>query len=230
MKVTITEEIYIENEEISKMCHTSNNLYNRVNPFLRQQFINKEKLSSYNEPVKTLQNPSEHDGNNYQKLPAQTAQWIVKKVKQSWISFFNAMKEWKKQPERFNGMPKPPAYKNKNGEYMLIFTNYLCHIKEGILKFPEIMNMEVETRLRDIDLREVRIIPKGVRYVVEIVHRKDRVNFKAEDSKRIMGIDMGLSNIVSIADNISSDGVEGIEYPRGLSISEFKMISSKGGC
>ena len=97
------------------------------------------------------------------------AQWSIKKVKQSWTSFFGAMRSYKKNPELFNGVPKPPKYKHKNGEFMLVFTNQQCSIDNGILKFPKIMDLEVETRLDDIDLREARIIPSGVGYNVEIV-------------------------------------------------------------
>jgi len=51
-------------------------------------------------------------------------------------------------------MPKPPKYRNRNGEFILIFTNQQCSIHDGILRFPGIMGMEVKTRLADTDLRE----------------------------------------------------------------------------
>ena len=70
-------------------------------------------------------------------------------------------------------MPKPPKYKEKNGEFMLIFTNQQCHMENGILKFPRIMELEVKTRLDNMDLREVRIIPQGTGYTVEIVYEKE---------------------------------------------------------
>jgi len=88
------------------------------------------------ELVKKFQVPDENnENNNYQKLPAQTAQWTIKKVKQSWNSFFKAMRTWKKHPEKFLSRPKLPGYKSKDGEFMLIFTNQQCHIDDGILKF-----------------------------------------------------------------------------------------------
>lgn len=34
----------------------------------------------------------------------------MRKVKDSWNSFFKAMNEWKKYPDRFVGMPEPPKY------------------------------------------------------------------------------------------------------------------------
>ncbi|MEM3197820.1 MAG: hypothetical protein QW431_07760 [Conexivisphaerales archaeon] len=47
----------------------------------------------------------------------------MKKVKEAWNSFFRAMKSYKKNPELFKDKPKMHEYKNKNGEFMLIFTN-----------------------------------------------------------------------------------------------------------
>ncbi|MGC8629568.1 MAG: RNA-guided endonuclease TnpB family protein, partial [Thermoplasmata archaeon] len=103
MKVKRTEEIYIgENDTISVLCHISKNLYNQANYVLRQQYLNHERLSGYNALAKQFTVPSDvDDNNNYQKLPAQTAQWTIKKVKQSWNSFFKAMKAWEKHPEEF---------------------------------------------------------------------------------------------------------------------------------
>ena len=91
------------------------------------------------------------------------------KCKESWTSFFGALRSYKKNPELFNGVPKPPKYKHRDGEFMLVFTNQQCSIAHGILKFPKIMDLEMETRLDNVDLREVRIIPLGVGYNVEIV-------------------------------------------------------------
>ncbi|PYB68910.1 transposase, partial [Thermoplasma sp. Kam2015] len=90
------------------------------------------------------------ENNNFQKLPAQTAQWTIKKVKESWNYFFRALKTYKKHPELFSGPPRPPKYKNKDGEFILIFTNQQCSIDNGILKFPKIMDLEVKTRLDDV--------------------------------------------------------------------------------
>ncbi|MVT12711.1 MAG: IS200/IS605 family element transposase accessory protein TnpB [Euryarchaeota archaeon] len=209
MKVKRTEQIYIgENETISKLCHISKNLYNQTNYVLKQQFIKKEKLSSYNDLIKLFQNPSENDEeNNYQKLPAQTAQWTIKKVREAWSSFFKAMKEWKKHPEKFTEMPKPPKYKNKNGEFILVFTNQQCKIEDGLLKFPKIVDLEVETRLENVNLREVRIIPQGVGYIIEIVYEKEIEDIAKGEPHRIMGIDIGLRNIVTIGDSISKEGI-----------------------
>ena len=209
MKVIRTEQIFIcGNGAISSMCHISKNLFNQTNYILRNQFFRKEKMAGYKDLAKQFAEPSDmEENNNFQKLPAQTAQWTIKKVKQSWTSFFGALRSYKKNPELFNGVPKPPKYKHRNGEFMLIFTNQQCSIAHGILKFPKIMDLEVITRLDDIDLREVRIIPSGVGYNVEIVYSKEISDISELSPKRILGIDIGVRNIITIGNNISDKGI-----------------------
>nr|MDA8143095.1 transposase [Thermoplasmatales archaeon] len=209
MKVNRTEQIYIRgNDTVSMMCHLSKNLFNQANYVLRQQFIKKEKMTGYTDLVKSFQAPSEEDEhNNYQKLPAQTAQWTIRKVKQAWNSFFGSIREYRKHPEKFSGRPKPPGYKEKNGEFLLIFTNQQCSMENGILKFPKIMELDVRTRLNGVNLREVRIVPQGTGYTVEIVYEKEISGIVDMNPKRIMGIDIGVRNIVTIGDSISEDGI-----------------------
>ncbi|MEM0142478.1 MAG: transposase [Candidatus Parvarchaeum sp.] len=210
MKEIRTEQVYLnENETISRMCHFSKGLYNQVNYILRSQFLNHEKLAGYNKLAHQFSISSGiEDYDNYQKLPAPTAQWTIKKVTQTWNSFFKAVKSYKKHPKNFSAMPKPPKYKSKNGEFILTFTNQQCSIHDGILKFPKKMGLEVKTRLdQNIDLREVRIIPQGVGYTVEIVYAKEIMGILETKPERVMGIDIGVRNLVTIGNNISEQGI-----------------------
>jgi putative transposase len=238
MKIIRTEQIFIRgNGTVSTMCHISKNLFNQANYILRNQFFRKEKIAGYKELVKEFAEPSDIDeNNNFQKLPAQTVQWTIKKVKQSWTSFFGALKAYKKNPELFNVVPKPPKYKHKNGEFMLVFTNQQCHIENGILKFPKIMNLEVETRLDNIDLREVRIIPNGVGYNVEIVYSREISGISDISPKRILGIDIGVRNIITIGNNISKNGIavkggvlKSINQYFNKELARLKSINDKQG-
>ena len=90
---------------------------------------------------------------------------------------------------------------------MLIFTNQQCSIVGGILKFPKIMNLEVKTRLENVDLREVRIIPEGAGYNLEIVYAKEITDFNELNANRILGIDVGVRNIITMGNNISKKGI-----------------------
>ncbi len=215
MKTIRTEQVYIGyDEHISKLCHLSKNLFNQTNYILRQQFIKKEKMTGYIDLVKSFQNPSEDDDhNNYQKLPAQTAQWTIKKVKHAWNSFFKSIKDYNKHPEKYLGRPRIPKYKNKDGEFILTFTNQQCSIENGILKFPRTINVDVKTRLDDVNLREVRVVPQGVGYTVEIVYEKDVPDSIVTKTTRALAIDIGVNNLVTIVNSI---GVQPIAVKGGM--------------
>jgi len=148
---------------------------------------------------------------NYKNLNAQTAQQILKVLDRSWISFFKAIKEWSKNPDKFIGRPKLPNYKQKDGEALLIFTNQQVTIKDHILSFTKKLPLKIKTRLPDnTNLREVRIIPKGLNYICEIIYKKQseegeinkRWYAKIHNGNRVIGIDLGLRNVVTIANNI----------------------------
>jgi len=135
-----------------------------------------------------------------QKLPSQTAQQILSLVDKNWKSFFNSIKKWRLQPRKYLGRPRPPKYKKKNGEFVLIFTNQQCRIKEGYLYFPERVAISpIKTRIKN-QIHQVRVVPKGLYYVVEIIYEKDVKNLNL-DKKRILGIDLGLANIVTMVNN-----------------------------
>jgi len=139
---------------------------------------------------------------NYKALPAQTAQQTLRVLERSWKSFFRAIKDWKKHPKKYFNRPKMPRYKEKSGEHLLVFTNQQCRIKNGEIRFPEKVGLKVETRLDEkTDLREIRIIPKGVGYFLEVVYQKTVETLRLDES-RIAGIDLGLRNIATIANNI----------------------------
>jgi Probable transposase. len=61
----------------------------------------------------------------------------------------------------------------------------------------------VKTRLnKETNLREVRAIPKGVGYVVEVVYEKEVEEPKNVNEDRIAGIDLGVTNLATVGNNI----------------------------
>jgi IS605 OrfB family transposase len=117
------------------------------------------------------------------------------------------MKEWKVHPEKFHDRPKLPKYKAKNGNFTLIFTNQQVRLKSGILRFPKKIGLEVKTRLGDdTNIREVRIVPKGTGYWLEIVYEKE-VETQKLNGDNIAGIDVGTRNIVTMVDNTGNQPI-----------------------
>ncbi len=202
VKMKRTEKMHLDgNEELSNLCHLSKNLYNEANYVIRQEFFETGEWIRYNELANTMKYSE-----NYQQLPAQTAQQTLRLLDRNWKGFFNAMKEWKQHPERFQGRPSPPSYKNKAGEFVLIFTTQQAHLWDGLLALPRMIQEvigKIETRLdgEKHSLREARIVPKPVGYSLQVVYEKE-INVPDRNNDRVAGIDLGVRNLVTVANNI----------------------------
>jgi putative transposase len=197
VKVTRTERIWLKpHKNVSWFCHLSKNLYNGGNYLIRQEFFNNGKWIRYNSLYHLLKT-----SDNYQLLPAQTAQQVLIILDRNWKSFFNAIKEWKKHKSKFQRKPKPPGYKPKNGEFLLVFTNQQVKLKGSIMFFPRKVSFQLKTRLHDkTDIREVRIFPKGVGYVAEIAYKK-KINPEILNNNNIIAIDLGVRNLITAVNN-----------------------------
>ena len=197
MIITRTEQILIKpHKTLSLFCHLSKNLYNEGNYLIRKQFFKTNEKIRYNALYHSLKTSK-----NYQELPAKTAQQVLIILDRNWTSFFNAFKEWEKDKSKFKAEPRIPKYKPKNGESLLVFTNQQVKIKDGLLFFPKKLDFKVKTRLPAItDIREARIIPKGIGYVVEIVYQK-KISPKLLNKDKIIAIDLGVRNLITTVNN-----------------------------
>jgi putative transposase len=206
MKANRVESIYIKSSDIiSDFCHRSKNLYNNANFTIRQELKESGKWLRYSDVERLMKEKEEF--NDYYTMPVQSSQQTLKRLDKNWKGFFASMKAWKKNPEKFKSRPRPPKYLKKNGQTIITFTNQQCKIREGILKFPKMIDMEVKTRLPDdTDLREVRVVPMGTGYTVEIVYQVDIPDPKSKEN-RIGAIDLGLRNIIAFGDNTGGEPV-----------------------
>lgn len=197
------EKIQFHSKEIGELCHKSKNLYNFANYIVRQELFNEGKWIRYNELYKLVK-----DSEPYRAFPAKSAQQTLKMLDRNWKSFFEAMKAFKKTPELFTGMPRPPGFKDKDGEAILIFTNQQVKIKDGMIKFPKIVPLSIRTRLPEsTNLREVRIIPKHAGYTCEIVFEKEINDPVTPNTGRVLGIDPGSTNLITIANNFGENPI-----------------------
>lgn len=105
---------------------------------------------------------------DYKNLPAQTNQLTLKLLEKDWKSFFMANNEYKINPSKFKGKPKPPKYAKKDGRKITKFTNQSCLIKNKndkvYLSFPKTkltleLGKEIGSKINK--LKEVRIIPNS---------------------------------------------------------------------
>lgn len=192
----LTEQIYLKpSKEISRLCHLAKNLYNEANFEFRQFFFQLGEYINYYDLQVMLKK-----ADCYKQLPAQTSQQTLNLVIMNWKAYFAALKTYKIHPNKFVGRPHPPNYKEKDGEGIIIFTNQNTRVKDGFIQFPKKTNLpSVKTRIQQY--QQVRILPRGIGYMLEIIYNVPEVDLKLNPNN-VIGIDLGLNNLATIANNI----------------------------
>lgn len=189
-------------EMLKDFCFKSKNLYNSANYQIRQKFINENIYLNYYNMDKLMKSIISEEGfvNDYKEMPtAQSAQQCLRLLDKNWKSFFKSIKEWKKNKEKYQGMPKLPKYKKKSGMNILILTNCDCKIKESKIKFPKVFNgFELNTKVSN--LQQVRIIPRNDYFIIEVVYNKEIKDLK-EDNGKYVSIDLGVNNLMALTNN-----------------------------
>ncbi len=163
--VQLAERVQVrKTPTLSLLCHRAKNLYNLANYYVRQELFYLESVSTYYDLDFIL-----HGQPAYQALPAQTAQQVLRQVAGDWRSFLAACKAYRDDPTKFLGVPRPPRYKSRGGESIAFFTSQQCKIIDGWLRFPRRAGLpRIQTRITH--LQQVRVVPKGIYYVIEVVH------------------------------------------------------------
>ncbi|MFX1363386.1 MAG: RNA-guided endonuclease InsQ/TnpB family protein [Promethearchaeota archaeon] len=231
MNVKLTEVIQVNYSlELSHLSHLAKNLYNLANWYVRQHFFNLNTLLSYYDLDFILKNKDA-----YRILPSQTSQQILKYVNRAWKSYFRGLEEYKRNFKKFKKKPEIPRYKKKSGESVVIFTNQQCKIKNGYLYFPKKVNLEpIKTRITK-RLKEVRIVPLGVKYKVELIYEKEVRDLKL-DKAHMLSIDLGLNNLITVVNNngckpfiIKGGMVKSINQYYNKQLAYYRSIENKKG-
>ena len=149
---------------------------------------------------------------DYKSLPSHVNQGVMKQVYSDWSSFFEGYKEYKINPSKFKGRPKPPRYKTKGTTNSVVFSNQVCKIKNGkYLRFPktkEVFNLSKHLlqRIDNAKLVQVRVqkFYNDVKLEVVLDYSKEaKPLIKEEDIKNVMAIDLGVNNLATCVSNNS---------------------------
>lgn len=184
---------------IDEMCFNSKNLYNYANYMIRQEYIENKRYIPYKELNYNLKTHQQ-----YKDCMSQPANCTLRLLDKTWKSFFVGLKEYQQNSNKFLGRPQIPKYLKKNGRFIwMIPNNSCCYNKE---------NKELHFKIKKLNsfkwkcrclgrLIQVRFIPRGCVYVMEIVYETE-----IPDSygvvERIMGIDLGVNNLITASNNI----------------------------
>lgn len=190
---------------INEMCRHTKDLYNYVNYLIRQEFVNNKKYLSYS----ILNADKELRANElYKFCMSQPANCVLRRLDRNWKSFFKAIKNWKENKEKYNAMPKLPKYLKKDGRFVWEIPNNACYITGDELHFRirKLQDIKWKTKAKG-RLLQVRFVPRGNDYVMEVVTEVEIDNKPKGEMSRIIGMDLGVNNFVTITNNIGEQPI-----------------------
>lgn len=219
-------------------AHRSKNLYNHANYLVRNEFVKNNKWLCYGELDKILKVDLEFD--DYKQMPtAQSAQQILKLLEKDWKSFFAATKDWSKKKDKYQGRPKLPKYKSKNGKHILVLTNQNVRLKEDSLVFPKVfdgfmLRPQFINKDNFVSFQQVRVIPEYNSFVIELVYNIEVPDVTLHDNGRYLSIDIGLDNLATIVNNvglkpvvINGKGLKSMNKYYNKQISHYREIAKR---
>ena len=135
----------------------------------------------------------------YKAVPYATCSQICIQEKcREWKSFYIAQEEYLKSPDRFWGRPHAPGYLDpKDGRGALVITSQNFHVDErGNIRMPKFLD-GIHIRARHKGIRQIRIRTCEDAILISLLYEKAEAG--SVDSATIMGIDLGVNNLVAAA-------------------------------
>ena len=192
---------------LMKKCHQAKNIYNHGNYLIRQKFIKEDIWLRYIELEQLVKNDLEYPDYWDWDL-ANSSQQVLRQLDKNWKSFFSAIKDWKKHPDKYTGRPKIPKYLKKDGVIEFALTTNQVKLKNNYIHFPKSMKglliKPQFIKLKNfIKFNACRIVPKNERIIIEFIYTIEVPDIKIQ-SPYIGSIDLGVDNFATFVDNIGS--------------------------
>ena len=197
---------------IDDLCWKSKNMYNYGNYIVRQEFIetSKEKEQGLRESANWIQYNKlfdmVKDSEPYKELGSNVGQATLRKLDKAWKSFFESIKDYSKNPDKYLGRPKMPGYLPKeSGRYECDLDNNKFKVIDGYVYFCwkplKVMNNTFMTNIPEgTKLMQLRFVPKNGEYIMEVVYQIEIPDIE-EKAERIASIDLGVDNLMTITSN-----------------------------
>lgn len=198
----LSRSFIIEKDKfLNEQFNLSTLLYNQGRHFINEYYDQESKFLSYYELDKLLKNLTEL--NYYKQMcKAQVSQQCLKQLNSNYTSYFKALKDYKKNPSKYNGMPKKPKFKNtQNG---ITFTYQSIKIKEQFIVINKEHKVYIPTKVYNEELKNfktISFIPYYNKVKVIITYETEELNSDL-DINEYLSIDLGMNNLCTC---ISSD-------------------------
>ena len=201
-KITSLSERHIVSEkhpfynECDELCFLSKNLYNATLFVQRQSFFERN-FRSYQSVNKEFTMNNQID---YRALPAKVAKQTQILVQQNFSSFFALLE--KSAKGKYNKKVQLPRYLKKDGRQVINYEKgALSLTKDGFIKLSK-TGIVVKTKIPKEQITNVRIVPKGNHYVIEVLYDVPKVKIKKNDFSKVAFIDPGMNNLMTVTSNV----------------------------
>lgn len=209
-------------KECDFLSYISKNLYNSSVYYVRQFYIQNKtllnpkvvngKTMNYwvfdkSELYHVLKNTQDFRTVNHPEYNGYSCN--TKILKQTMIQVsrvFNghikAIKAYSQNPNKFNGLPKMPSYKQKNGRNEVTIPKEAISFvkKKG---YAKISNTDIFVKLINAtakNTKEIKIVPRANHYEILVSYEVQEAQLKPQSGK-LAGIDIGLNNLVALSSN-----------------------------
>lgn len=201
-KITSLSERHIISEkhpfykECDELCFLSKNLYNATLFVQRQSFFDRN-FRNYHSVNKEFTMDNQVD---YRALPAKVSKQTQMLVQQNFSSFFALLE--KKSKGEYDKRVQLPRYLKKDGRQVINYEKGALSLKkEGFIKLSK-TDIEIKTKIAKEQITNVRIVPKGSHYVIEVLYDVSKVEIKKNNFSRVAFIDPGMNNLMTVTSNV----------------------------
>lgn len=201
MKLIEKHKIYKSHPAYSKIDHMSrksNNLYNQCVYFVKNSENLSEDLKNLEKAMKNF--PDEHD--NYRSFGyVACAQQVLRLFHQNLRSYFASIKDYKKNPTKYSGMPKFPKFRKSSERFQVIFTNQAAKLDGQTVNIaPKTFEKKLAITLRTnaaTKLCQVVFAPRNDYFLVYVIYEAEDV-ILPQKSNKVAAIDIGLKNLATV--------------------------------
>ena len=229
MKLVEKHKLYKSHPSYSKLEHMSrkaNNLYNQCVYFAKHSENLSEDLKNLDKMMKSF--PDELD--NYRSFGyAACAQQVIRLFQQNLRSYFASIRDYKKHPDKYAGIPRFPRFRKSGERFQVIFPIVLKKLDDQIVNIaPRTFENKLTIKLRTRSVKklcQVVFAPRNDYFLVYVIYEAaDPVI--SQTSNKVAAIDIGLSNLATVT---FSEQDEPILYRSDLvKINrDFNLINSK---
>ena len=200
MKLVEKHKIYKSHPAYSKlddMSRKANNLYNQCVHFAKHSENLSEDLKNLDKEMKSF--PDEHD--NYRSFGyAKCAQQTLRLFQQNLRSYFAIVRDYKKNPTKYTGMPKFPKFRKSGERFQVIFTNQAARLIGQTVKIAtKTFENKLSIQLRTNSAKrvcQVTFAPRNDYFLVYIIYEVAR-SVISQKLDKVAAIDIGLSNLAA---------------------------------